>query len=159
MTVGVVALTVAVGLASGRWSWQWGRYGLHSESPAVLATAPWNVPWHWSADALGYFVVGLWVVGVLWLFLTLWWRGQWLAWRTVAALAVVSLAVKGTVAQSVAWWLPGAQFSFYFHWTTVGAVGLPWSLAYGTVMLAATAISGWRLACQPRWLSRHGESL
>lgn len=159
LAIGVAVLTVVVGVGSGRWSWHWGSYGLHSEPPAVLARPPWNVPWHWSVDALCYFFVGLWVVGVLWHFLALWWRGQWLAWIAVVTLALGSLALKGTIAQGVIWFVPGAQFSFYFHWTQVGATGLAWSLAYGTAMLGATAALGWWLSCQARWVGRHGEPL
>lgn len=149
--VGVAVLAVVVPVVSHRWSWGWGTYGLNSEVPTVLARPPWNVPWHWSLEALGYFVLGLWAVGVMRHVLTLWWRGPWLAWLLMVAMGLASLAVSHTFAQGAVWWLPGTQFSFYYHWTAYGSYSLRWTLAYATFLLGLSAAVGLGLAQDARW--------
>ncbi len=159
LSLGYAVLSGIAAAATGHWSWQWGAYGRHSAYPAVLAQSPWTIPWHWSVDALVYLTLGLWAAGVLRHVLTLWWRGPWLPWLAVVALAFASRALSNTVAQPAVWWLPGTQFSFYYHWTPTGSEMLGWTLTYTTCLMAAAVATGWALAQQPLWQAQHGESL
>ena len=159
MAIGLVGLTVLVGTVSHQWSWQWGTFGQHSEPPAVLANPPWNVPWHWGLLALGYFTLGLWAVGVMRHMVALWWRAPWLTWLALMTLALTSRALNGTAAHAAIWFLPGAQFSYWFHWTGSRAHALRWSLGYGTVLWGLATLAGGLLAGRARWVGRHGDSL
>ncbi len=155
---GLAAAAGIVALASGRWSWRWGRFGHLSEYPAVLAREPWSVPWHYGLIALGFLFGGLWAVGVLRLALTLWWQGPWMAWLAVVTLGLLTVALSNTVLQGVVWWLPGAQFSFYYHWTPVGSRTVSWTLGYTPLLATVAAAAGLWMADQPPWHAPQGEA-
>jgi len=157
MSLGLAVLSGVVAVVSGHWSWEWGAFGRHSAYPAVLAQAPWTIPWHWSLDALTYLALGLWAVGVLRHVLALWWRGPWIPWLMTVALGFASKALSNTLAQGAVWWLPGSQFSFYYHWTPTGSRTLGWTLLYATCLILVATTMGLVFAQRPRWQSLHGE--
>ncbi len=158
-SVGLAVLTTLISLVTQQWSWQWGYHVRHSEPPGILTRAPWSIPWHWGIDALAYFAIGLWVIGVLLHALTLWWRSAWLAWGAVVGVGLASEALGGTVAQPAVWWLPGIQFSFYYHWGPSGPIALAWTLVYAVVLLGMATAAGWFMANRDGWHSAHGEGL
>lgn len=156
--VGLALLSVSVAMGSHRWTWQWGTYGRNSEPPARLASPPWVVPWHWSLEALLYLVLGLWAIGVLRHVLALWWRAPWLAWLAMVALAFMSQALTHTAGQALVWWLPGAQFSYWYHWGTTQPYALAWTLVYSIIVIGVAAGVGLLIAQRSRWDAAHGRA-
>jgi len=159
MGAGLAVLSVVVSTMTGGWSWKWGIYGRNGETPAVLARYPWNVPWHWSLDAMLYFCFGLWAVGILRHTLSLWWRRPWLAWLAVVALGLASRALSNTSLQAVVWWLPGSQFSYGYHWGPHGSYALGWTLGYTALLLLGASVIGLWLARGSDRRALHGEAL
>lgn len=81
-----------------------------------------------------------------------------LARPAVVALGVLTGALSNTVLQRVVWWLPGAQFSFDYHWTPVGSRTVSWTLGYTPLLATFAAAPGLWMADHPPWHAPHGEA-
>ncbi|MHB1505328.1 MAG: hypothetical protein ACYCVA_01415 [Sulfobacillus sp.] len=156
VAVGLAILVIAVPVVAHGWTWQWGPYARGSETPAIMASPAWRVPWRWGLEALGLLTLGLWAMGVLMHGLGLWWRSPWAAWIVVVLLSFVADAVKLTALQTVLWWLPGPQFSLSQHWLSQGIVAPGWSVAYAIALLTAVVGTGLAMAEASPWDASHG---
>lgn len=152
--IGVTCASWLVGGFLGSFGSRWSALDLYAEKPhvqrfVVLAMQPLQgmSPAVAALGSVVLLVLLLWAIGVLAHAVALVARSPWTGMISVEAILLLALLFIGQWVR----WFPAGQFVLADHWNHGSFTGVPWSVAYGFVLLTAAAWIGMCLTLRETW--------